>query len=58
MNRVQTAARILWAMLREIFDEAAYARFLERKQMPSSPTAYEAFLREREGNHAPRPRCC
>ena len=58
MNHVQRAARIILAMLREIFDEAAYARFLEREQIPSSRTAYEAFLQEREGNHAPRPRCC
>ena len=58
MTRVQKAARILLAMLREIFDEAAYARFLERQQLPSSPAAYGAFVREREGNHAPRPRCC
>ena len=58
MSRVQRAGRILLAMLREIFDEAPYARFLERNQLPSSRAAYKAFMQEREGNHAPRPRCC
>ena len=36
MNRFVKAARILLATLREIFDEAAYARFLDRTQMASS----------------------
>ena len=58
MNRLQKAVQVLLATLREIFDEAPYARFLERKQIPSSPTAYAAFLREREGSQARRPRCC
>jgi hypothetical protein len=48
---------LLLAALREIFDEAAYARFLERHGLPSSPAAYQAFLRER-ASRAPRPRCC
>lgn len=58
MNRLRKAARILLAMLREIFDEAAYARFLERQRIPSSPAAYQAFWQERERSHARRPRCC
>jgi len=45
-------------MLREIFDEAAYARFLQRNQMSSSPHAYDSFLREREAAAARRIRCC
>ena len=57
MRSVRSAARILISTLREIFDEAAYARFLERTQMASSPAAYAAFWRERE-NNAPKPRCC
>jgi len=58
MKAVITAARIFLATLREIFDEAAYARFLSRTQMASSPTAYAAFWRERESSQKPRPRCC
>lgn len=58
MMVLRKAARILISALREIFDEAAYDRFLQRTQAPSSPAAYAAFWREREGNKAPRPRCC
>ena len=58
MSRLIEAARIVLAALREIFDEAAYARFLRRAQMESSPSAYAAFWRERESSHARRPRCC
>lgn len=57
MMEVRSAVRILISALREIFDEAPYARFLERTQMASSPSAYAAFWRERE-NNAPKPRCC
>jgi len=58
MSRVLKAARIFVATLREIFDEAAYARFLRRTQMASSPAAYAAFWRERESTQARRPKCC
>jgi hypothetical protein len=51
-------AQILMATLREIFDESAYARFLERNRMRSSPAAYAAFLRENDAARARRPRCC
>ncbi|HKV80819.1 MAG TPA: hypothetical protein VJP02_21900 [Candidatus Sulfotelmatobacter sp.] len=57
MTHLRQAAHILIDTLREIFDEAAYARFLERTQMASSPSAYAAFWRERESK-APKPRCC
>lgn len=58
MKAISASARILLAVLREIFDESAYARFLSRTQMASSPEAYAAFWRERESSHKPRPRCC
>ena len=58
MNRIKQAARVLLATLREIFDEAPYARFLRRTQMSSSPAAYAAFCRERESGQARRPKCC
>ena len=51
-------AQIVLATLREIFDEAAYARFLQRHRMKSSRAAYAAFLRESEAARARRPRCC
>jgi len=50
--------QIVMAALREIFDESAYARFLQRNGMRSSRAAYAAFLRENEAVRARRPRCC
>lgn len=58
MRRARLVGRILWAALLEIFDEAAYSRFLQRAGMSSSAEAYAAFCRERERRSARRPRCC
>jgi hypothetical protein len=63
MNRETTnclvhAARIVLATLREIFDEAAYARFLTRTQTASSAKAYAAFRAEFEEAKTRRPKCC
>ena len=58
MKKMRNFARILLATLREIFDEAPYARFLQRVRTASSPKAYAAFCREREHRNARRPRCC
>jgi hypothetical protein len=58
MTRLRSAARILVAVLREIFDESAYARFLRIRQIQSSPAAYAIFCREREAEYARRTRCC
>ena len=57
MTRVKESVRLFITTLREIFDEAAYNRFLERTHSDSCPAAYAAFWRERESN-APKPRCC
>jgi len=46
------------AALREIFDETAYARFLDRAGMVSSREAYAAFRQEFEEAKVRRPRCC
>jgi hypothetical protein len=58
MKQLLNSVRIFLAALREIFDEAPYARFLQRTQTASSPQAYAAFRREHEHRHARRPRCC
>ena len=58
MRRLRKITWTLLATLREIFDEAAYERFLERASLASSPQAYSEFLRERERTQSPRPRCC
>ena len=46
------------ATLREIFDESAYARFLDRAGMVSSREAYAAFRQEFEEAKVRRPKCC
>ena len=58
MNRLRRVGTILLAMLREIFDESAYARFLSRHGLTSSVEAYAAFVREAEIVKARKPRCC
>lgn len=58
MKRLRKAAGIVLATLREIFDEAAYARYLDRHNLTSSPQTYKTFWREREAIHARRTRCC
>jgi hypothetical protein len=58
MTRFLKAARIVLAILREIFDEAAYERFLRRAHVISSKSAYADFWRERESSQARRPKCC
>ncbi len=57
-NRFRGFAQTVLAMLREIFDESAYARFLARRGVTSSSTAYAEFLHETEHVRARRPRCC
>ena len=49
---------LLKAMLREIFDESAYDRFLARTGNERSVASYRAFTRERESSLARTPRCC
>lgn len=45
-------------MLKEVFDESAYARFLKRNDLQSSANAYAVFLKENEQVRSRRPRCC
>ena len=62
MNRMRKTivelASTAVAMLREIFDEAAYARFLSRVGLASSSAAYAAFRQEFEEAKVRRPKCC
>lgn len=55
-KRVKAVAAVVREVLREIFDEAAYARFLERHQCASTPQAYAHFMEERDP--ACKARCC
>lgn len=52
------AWNLLLLTLREIFDEAAYSRFLARRQMVRSRKSYAAFLGEYGEVKERRPRCC
>ncbi len=58
MSNLRRVRDLLWAMLREIFDESAYARFLARRGLSASTSSYALFLRDQEGSRARRPRCC
>jgi hypothetical protein len=58
MMQLRKITTTLMAILREIFDESAYSRFLSRNQICSSSRAYAAFLREQEVTKARRPKCC
>lgn len=57
-HRLGRGMSVLLAVLREIFDESAYARFLVRSHSTSSKTAYAAFLEEHTSAQARRHRCC
>ena len=46
------------SILLEIFDEAAYARFLSRLGVASSREAYRAFLDDQQAIKARGVRCC
>jgi hypothetical protein len=50
--------RLTFAVLREIFDESAYTRFLDRHHLTPSRGSYAAFRREHEPAKTYRPRCC
>ena len=57
-SSTRRAVAVIGAILREIFDESAYARFLERRQLVTSPAAYAEFLAESRQQRERRPRCC
>ena len=57
-GRLAAMVEVVRSMLREIFDESAYARFLARNRVESSREAYADFLRESERMRARRARCC
>ena len=62
VNALQAATlrpfTLFLAVLREIFDETAYERFLIRQRVASSPESYDDFLRESANAKSRRPRCC
>ena len=58
LSALSQMASVSRAILQEIFDESAYQRFLDRRELESSPNAYTIFLQENEQDKSRRPRCC
>ena len=58
MKQIYSSWRILLSVLREIFDEAAYARFLQHEGRTSSSESYAAFRQQSEEAKMRRPKCC
>jgi IS5 family transposase len=56
--RFQTACKTFRAVLREIFDESAYDRFLLRTQCQHSVESYRVFMIERDAAAVTKQRCC
>jgi hypothetical protein len=50
--------RIVRAVLREIFEEAAYERFCVREQLQAGTRSYAKFLAEDTQRENRRVRCC
>jgi len=48
--------RLIYEVLREIFDEAAYERFCAREALPVGSDSYTLFLTRSENRV--KPRCC
>lgn len=55
---LKNVVKVVTAVLREIFDETSYDRFLQRTHSLRSAKSYREFLREREAIATKRPRCC
>ena len=58
MRQMRAIAAVFMATLQEIFDEAAYQRFLDRNGLAASQLSYAGFLKEYEHAKARHPRCC
>jgi hypothetical protein len=58
LSALSQMTTVVRAILREIFDESAYQRFLERSRLQSSSGAYAIFRQENEQAKSRRPRCC
>ncbi len=58
LRQLLSVWELIKAMLREIFDESAYERFLARTGRTRTAASYRAFLKEGETSLARKPRCC
>lgn len=57
MNRLRFCWKLWLATLREIFDEAAYARYLQQQMKSRDGASFCAFIAEHR-SAANKPRCC
>lgn len=57
-STIGNAFRLFVDTLREIFDENAYARFLQRYRLPASRESYKAFVHENSRRKECKARCC
>jgi hypothetical protein len=57
-ERIVAARKLAAAVLREIFDESAYERFLAQHSLPSTAAAYSQFCCEREAIKVGPTKCC
>jgi hypothetical protein len=55
---VLNACGVAAAILREIFDESAYERFLVRNHLCPGAETYARFCAEQDKTKGRRPRCC
>ena len=58
MHTPRSIFSVARAVLSEIFDEAAYARYLKREGIGGSCEAYQSFLRQKEQKTGKPVRCC
>lgn len=58
MKQLRKVLALIETVLSEVFDEAAYARFLARHRLPRSRESYNAFVREHDAVKQRRPKCC
>jgi hypothetical protein len=57
-NELRRVLALAGEVLREIFDEAAYSRYLVRHEVAISADTYRAFLHEGEHARERKARCC
>jgi len=57
-GRMSRVVQTIRAVVREIFDESAYDRFLLRTHASRSRASYREFTRERNAAMLKKPRCC
>ena len=57
-NTMLRTIRVVHAALREIFDEAAYDRYLQRTGDARSSASFAAFMAAGKQARERKPRCC